>query len=452
MNLKQRIKQAQETRAAKMAELEKLVEKTGGDSPRAFTDEEQTAFNTLSGEVKSLDTQIEQFVQTEQLAAKSAVVISEAPTRTPDITVPKPNSNLPKGIAAAREVIAIIRANGDPFRAATIAKGLWGDSTPEVWKKFEMKAAVAAGTTTAAAWAGNTIIPDTISEIVELLRAETLIGKMEAKMRKVPFNIRFLTETAGVSAQWVGQGLSKPVGAPGFGTGTFPFAKVAVIVVFTDELLRFSNLAIETMVRDSIVRGTSEYLDNQFIDSAVAPVANVSPGSITNAIVPIASASADATPTVAEATSDLSRPLLAMTAGNLSPRAPFWIMNPRTIAALSFLRTTQETFAFRDELNSGKLLGIPVISSSAVNINLAPGTASEITLVDAAEIFYADDGNMEFDMSKEASLQMDDAPATPPTPLVSLWQQNMTAIKGERFIYWQRRRALGVQVVNAVLY
>jgi hypothetical protein len=47
---------------------------------------------------------------------------------------------------------------------------------------------------------------------------------------------------------------------------------------------------------------------------------------------------------------------------------------------------------------------------------------------------------------------MDSAPATPPTPLVSLWQQNLLALKAERYIWWQRRRAPAVQVISGVAY
>ena len=43
----------------------------------------------------------------------------------------------------------------------------------------------------------------------------------------------------------------------------------------------------------------------------------------------------------------------------------------------------------------------------------------------------ADDGQTMVDTSKEASLQADSAPATPPTPLISLWQQNLLGIKAE---------------------
>jgi hypothetical protein len=56
----------------------------------------------------------------------------------------------------------------------------------------------------------------------------------------------------------------------------------------------------------------------------------------------------------------------------------------------------------------------------------------------------ADDGETLIDTSQEASVQMDSAPATPPTPLVSFWQQNLLGIKAERFIYWLMRRAQGI--------
>jgi hypothetical protein len=43
---------------------------------------------------------------------------------------------------------------------------------------------------------------------------------------------------------------------------------------------------------------------------------------------------------------------------------------------------------------------------------------------------------------------MDTAPATPPAPLVSLFQQDLLAIKAERFIYWLPRRDGVVQMIS----
>jgi hypothetical protein len=119
-------------------------------------------------------------------------------------------------------------------------------------------------------------------------------------------------------------------------------------------------------------------------------------------------------------------------------------------AYLASLRTAQDIFAFPSMapamtpgLTAGaSLIGIPVLISA----NVKPGT---IILLEQSELMVADDGETLIDSSSEASLQMDSAPATPPTPLVSLWQQNLLGIKAERYAYWLMRRAAAVQeIVN----
>jgi len=67
----------------------------------------------------------------------------------------------------------------------------------------------------------------------------------------------------------------------------------------------------------------------------------------------------------------------------------------------------------------------------------------------------ADDGGVEIDISREASLQMEsapDSPATASTVLVSLWQHNMVAIRAERFINWKKSRDGAVQFIQNAKY
>jgi hypothetical protein len=91
------------------------------------------------------------------------------------------------------------------------------------------------------------------------------------------------------------------------------------------------------------------------------------------------------------------------------------------------------------------LLGLPVIVSG--NIPVSAGKSS-IIMVEQKEVLLADEDGIVVDTSSEASVQMDSAPATPPTPLVSLWQQNLLGIKAERFIYWLKRRPGVVQIIT----
>ena len=96
----------------------------------------------------------------------------------------------------------------------------------------------------------------------------------------------------------------------------------------------------------------------------------------------------------------------------------------------------------------GKTRTVPVIESNFITATGGPPTTSSITLLEQSELMVADDGQTMLDASQEASLQMDSAPATPPTPLISLWQQNMLGIKAEHFIYWLMRRAAAVQEIT----
>lgn len=191
-------------------------------------------------------------------------------------------------------------------------------------------------------------------------------------------------------------------------------------------------------MRNDLVASIAQFTDEQFINPAVAAAANLRPGSITNGAPVIPSTGK----TVAAVMDDLQAALLALmnaTAGSVT--AATWIMSPTAALFLATLRTAQDVFAFPGMSLGGApgalgptptLLGLPVVVSA--NVPLAAGL-SDIVLLDQPQLLLADDGQTLVDTSSEASVQMNDAPATPPTPFVSFWQQNLLGIKAERFIY-----------------
>jgi hypothetical protein len=70
-------------------------------------------------------------------------------------------------------------------------------------------------------------------------------------------------------------------------------------------------------------------------------------------------------------------------------------------------------------------------------------------------VLYADDGGVTIDASREASLQMDSAPASPAdatTVYVSLWQTNTVGLRAERFVTWKRANANAVKYLTAAAY
>lgn len=437
--------QGQRTKAVNaMSELLDLAETEN----RTSTETENVQFEDAQTKVKSLDEQIaklEAMAAVQKAAAKAATdggaygEESSATTR-PRIQVVR---NLPPGTAFTRFAIALMASKGSIGDAERLAKARWNDTTPEVSQV--LRAAVAAGTTTDPVWAGTLVEYQTMaSEFIELLRPDTIIGQIPG-FRRVPFNIRIPRQTAGATAGWVGEGKSKPVSRLSFDAIQVPFSKIAVIAVITEELARFSSPSAEALVQADLRKAITEFMNQQFIDPSVAGTPGLSPESITHA----GTSTPSTGDTVAAVMADVATLLTNMALAGMT--GPFvWVMHPRTVINLSMLRTAQDVYAF-PEVAQGRFRGYPIVQSTAVPMD---GTTGEtiMVLLSASEILLADDGDVTLDVSREASLQLDDSPTSPPSTMVSLWQQNMLGLRAERFIYWMLRNSAAVQVLTGVTY
>jgi HK97 family phage major capsid protein len=431
--IKALIKQRTGLLDAMTALTNKAVEGEGDAAqPRLFTADEQKEFDKIKADVADIDAQVERLKAAEATQAAAALPARNPLNPTEEVEV-KAFKPFP-GQALARYAMALAASKGNIFAAQEIAKR-WDNETPDVGRV--LRAAVAAGTTTDPAWAGPLVYyQNLISEFIEFLRPQTLLGQLSG-YRAVPFNVRIPRQTAGSTAQWVGEGLSKPVSALAFDAITFPFAKVAVIIVITQELARFSSPSAEVLVRDDMANAIAAILDTSFLGNT-APVAGVKPGGIGNGATAIPSSGN----TLANVTTDFAAAMLTMTEALIPQRNPVWIMGPQARMFIATLRDPMGNFAFPTMMNKPfSMFGIPVLETTYIVGAGGPPTVSTVTLLEQSELMVADDGQVMFDASQEASLQMDSAPATPPTPMVSLWQQNLLGLKAERFMYWEMRRA-----------
>jgi HK97 family phage major capsid protein len=260
----------------------------------------------------------------------------------------------------------------------------------------------------------------------------------------VPFNIAVPAQSGSSTVNWVGEGKPKPLSALAFTTVSLGFAKIAGIVVLTDELVRFSTPSAEELVRNDLIAGVSKFMDGQFIDPAVAAVVAVNPASITNGIAPIASSGTSAD----NAKTDIKALIKTFVTAELTLANAALIMSEANAFALSVALNPLGQPAFPGfGMEGGNLLGIPVVTSQTAG--------SMIILVDQQGILYADEGGTVVDVSREASLQMDSAPMSPTdatTVFVSLWQQNMTGVRVERQCTWARARLASVAHISGAAY
>jgi HK97 family phage major capsid protein/HK97 family phage prohead protease len=443
----------------KKASLSTIMQKSI-DEGRSTDAAEADEFDTLEGEVVSLQKDLDRLKKMEALQAKSAVeppvvrAVVEAngikSVQTGGIGL---KSQVPEGIRFARFASAIGASRGSLHSAMEYSKR-WESTTPEVVDV--MKAAVAAGTTTSTSWASPLVVYDNmVSEFISFLRPQTVLGKIPG-IRSVPFNISIPEQTAGSSVGWVGQGAPKPVSALAFSQQTLGIAKAAGIVVLSQELVRSSDPSAEMVVRDDLAAAMAQFLDDAFLNPATAAVTNVSPASVTNGSSYFNAGGTDA----AAARADIRKLYNLYATANLGLDGAVWVMKPGVALTLSMmLNALGQPFFEGMSVNGGTLAGLPVIvtnnlTQSVLAAGATPPTTvgDHIMLIKANEILLADDGGITIDASDQASLQMDTAPTAGPAQLVSLWQNNLVGIRAERFINWKKRRAAATTYLTGVNY
>lgn len=468
MSLRKQIDSLQAKRNKHIDAMTALSQLAGGED-RLFTEEEQKAFDKDRAEVEDIDAQMTRLEAAEQMIGRSARPAPGPLNPNPEPPRVEVKAYTPfKGQGFVRMVLAVARTKGNIHAAAEFATR-WRDQTPGVEIVLRamaqtgelpgevLRAAVAAGTTTNATWAGPLVYAQNLSaEFIEVLRPATVVGRLP--LRPVPFNVSIPRQTSAASAQWVGEGMSKPVQQLNFDRLPIPWAKTSVISVITDELARFSDPNAEMLVRDDLVNAIAQFVDTQFLDPTVAPAAALRPGAITNGAAAAVIVVPSTGLTVAEITADVTSLLKQMAAANMPMLRPYWIMSPAARITLQNIRTSQDIIAFPELSGQGTTLGVgvnptwrgyPVVETNNVpTTSVAPIGQTLLILADCSQIFHASDPVVDVQASNEASLQMDSAPATPATPLVSMFQQNMLAIRAEQYQYWVRRHDKSVGYIS----
>jgi HK97 family phage major capsid protein/HK97 family phage prohead protease len=446
------------TRQAKSGRMDELMD-AAAEKGETLDQAQQDEYDTLDGEVKSIDAHLVRLRAREVSNAAAATEVRGATvdeaTRSrsgSDIRVRIEPKKLPAGTMFTRYVLALARTKGDLMMAERQIMGneQWMAETPELLDII--KTAVNAGTTTDSTWAGPLVNYQIMTqEFIDYLRPRTIIGRIPG-LRRVPFKIKVPRQTGAATVNWVGEGKVKPLTSMAFDSITMEFAKIAGIIPLTEELVRFSNPSAEALVREELANAIVQFMDSQFVDPTKASN-DVSPASITNGVTPT---TATAT-TAAGLRADIKTLVAGFLANNYNTAGLVWLMTQQQALAISLMQNSLGQAVFPGlTLDGGTLAGLPVVTSE--NIPATGGSPTDgglIILLKAGDILLADDGQVTIDASREASLQMDTAPDSPPTAstvTVSLWQHNMIAIKAERYINWAKARTTAVAFIQNAKY
>lgn len=463
MNYAEHIANLEATREAKAKRMKEIQQKAI-DEGRSKDTAEKEEFDTLDGEIKTLDSDIadvRKLKGIEDADKSTAKPVDDKAKRTTKATETgiktvqaKDTTKLDPGIAFARLArvkglasvgeIKGIRFPNDPLAVAKMVYPQDEQLIETIEKGNVLAANTLTGSTT---WAGNLINEGgaAFADFVEYLRPRTLVGQISDRLRRLPFDTPVLVQGTGGTGKWVKEGAAKPLTQWTYTRTNMKPLKVAAIAVATKETLMRSSIAADTLLRDELVRAIGATIDTTFM-SEDAAVTDESPAGI---LVNGTAVSVSSGTTVADIRCDIAAFLTAFAEDNLSLAGAFWVMSERTAIALSLVANEVGNAAFPGITpTGGTFAGLPVFVSSYVAND---STGSTVALIKGDEIFLGDEGGVQVSMSDQASLLMtDDAEdnhdSTTPTPsqVVSLWQTNSVGFLVERFINFQKRRNAAV--------
>ena len=415
--------QAMQTALSKSAEA--------GSTPDEATEAEIQA---IEKDIAALNVNIErtkkQIAAAEEAAATATPVAgqteaqakatAEGKEEVPRIQV---ESNLPKGIgfaqyARAKLAAALEAKKGHYIAPVDMAKQLgFGDEVQDLVTKATL------GTTTDAGFAASLVTENRlVGEFVDMLRAATVFDQLTG-FRNVPFNSKIPSQLTGGTAAWVGEDAPKPLTNPTYGEVEIKEHKLAAITVYTQELMRRSDPAVDILVRDDLIEASKTLIDNTFLGAGAATA--VRPAGVLNGVT--------ATPNTGTTAANYEADLLALVnsfvAANLSLDGSYFVMSETRAAQISLLRDALGNTYFQGMALRGTrtLMGIPVITSQTVG--------DKIILVKTSEILLAQDGGVDVSYSDQATLV--DGGTTH-----HLWQENKFAVRVEKFITWAKRRPI----------
>lgn len=435
------LKQLLDALAAKQLEKQGIITKAldGGTTPN---EDEEKQIEGIDAEIatiqKNIDRVKDMIKQAEEAGQTGTPVAGGSEQEAKDTAEGKTKaaspvtakSNLAKGIGFAQFTRSKMLAcheqkRGNLLTTVDAAKQLgYGDETVQYIEKATL------GTTTDAGFAAPLVQQDTYkADFLELLRDALIFDKLTG-YRSVPFNIKINGQATGGTASWVGEGEKKPLTNPTFDNIEIGQHKLAAITVYTEELLRRADPAIDKLVLNDLIMATKELVDATFLGSQ--DKTSSTPAGVLNGVTAI-TPSGD---TAADIEADLLKLISTFVEANLTTDGAYFLMSETRAMKLALLRDALGNSYFTGMSFAGaarSLLGIPVLTSQSVG--------NKVILVKMSEIMLAQDGGVEVAYSDQATL-------TDGATTHNLWQENKFAIRVEKFITWEKRRAIAAGYIE----
>ena len=416
------------------------------DKPVLST-EEQKDYDAEKERVVALDGQIARALDAQQLAAAGAQPVAgqEPPLSVP--AAPESDPYLSEAAAVARGlgtrkglivggIMRMVARAGQVFaNPRDVAIAQYGESHPVT------RAVSRALVTSIGASGGFIVPPDYVNEIIELLRPMAVVrgsnprvipmprGTMTLPGQASPATASYGTEASAITTSQ--QTLDQIVAS---------YKKLMALVPVSNDMMRYSDPAVDAFVRDDLVKvialredlafmlgdGTQS-TPRGFISFANAWVAAQGGTAGTWLATANSTAAVDGsagsalvganggnfvtstlTYTLATAASELGGLANKLDSANVPETRRVWFFHPRTFNYLFNVQNSLGVYVYREEMAGGTLLGNPFKKSTQIPINIWDTTGTNkdcsfIFLAEMDEVMILDSMSLELAVSREGT-------------------------------------------------
>jgi len=297
-----------------------------------------------------------------------------------------------KGLVAGRIIRCLAAGKGDPDRAARFATRVFGEDDPAT-------KALSAGT---ASEGGYTVPEIWSTELIELLRERAVVRSMNPTIYDMPTGTLHIAKLAtGATSTYGAENANITPSEQVFDELVLSWHKLSTLVPISNDLFRQSNQNVDMVVRDDVVASMGLREDLAFLRDDGS-------GSLPTGLLNLINAAnlfdANATVNLDNVTIDLATAILNLRSNNVRFLRPGWIMSPRSEMYLRTVRDGNGNYAFKDEMDAGRLFGYPFAVSTQIPENLGVGTnESEIYFVDFADVAVGQLMEIRVDVSDTAA-------------------------------------------------
>lgn len=432
----EKIAQLRAKHADIMVKMKALADKDDAD----FTDADKTEFDALTKEADTVSEQItrQKSVQDRMAATAQPTIGQDRPATVP--AAPETDRYVKEKSLVVGGITKMLGVGGGTiYGAREAAKEIYGESHP-VTKALIVSSGPAGG---------FIVPPDYMNEIIELLRPQAQVRA--AQPRNIPMPRGTLTIPGQASAATASYGSESGrinASQQSLNSIVATYKKLTALVPVSNDMMRYADPAVDAFVRDDLVKVIALREDLAFLlgdGTADTPrgfasfanayaVAGGGTGGVWSTTGNSTAASggnfisSTSSYTLATAAQELGGLINKLDTANVPERRRVWFMHPRSKNYLYNVQNSLGVYVYRDEINTGKLLGYPLRTTTQIPTNIRNGDSSQtdcsfVILAEMDEAMILDSMQLELAVSREGSY-IDASGAT-----ISAFQNDQTLIR-----------------------